>query len=86
LEKAVVPYAAKRRVPAQVIKDAFVHEQYMSDEASGPEDNSETNKAVWETRMALKRGYEHANNKNFLEVLAYEWRSDEVGLFVGIFH
>ncbi|KAJ7794108.1 hypothetical protein B0H13DRAFT_2393489 [Mycena leptocephala] len=78
LEKAVVPYAAKRRVPAQVIKDVFVHEQYMSDEASGPEDNSETNKAVWETRMALKRGYEHANNKNILEVLACEWRSDEV--------
>ncbi|KAJ7812475.1 hypothetical protein B0H13DRAFT_1926102 [Mycena leptocephala] len=67
LEKAVVPYAAKRRVPAQVIKDGL-----------GPEDNSETNKAVWETWMALKRGYEHANNKNFLEVLACEWRSDEM--------
>ncbi|KAJ7853450.1 hypothetical protein B0H13DRAFT_2580483 [Mycena leptocephala] len=78
LEKAVVPYAAKRRIPAQVVKDVFVHEQYMSDEASGPEDNGETNKAIWETQMALKRGYEHANDKNFLKVLAWEWRSDEM--------
>ncbi|KAJ7934664.1 hypothetical protein B0H13DRAFT_1854963 [Mycena leptocephala] len=66
LEKAVVPFAAKRLVSPQVIKDAFVHEQYMSDEASGPEDNSEINKAVWETRMALKRGYEHADDVRYL--------------------
>ncbi|KAJ7923883.1 hypothetical protein B0H13DRAFT_2266897 [Mycena leptocephala] len=69
LEKAVALYAAKRRVPAQAIKDVFVHEQYMSDEASGPEDNSETSTA---------RGYENANDKRFLEVLACDWRSNEM--------
>ncbi|KAF7368206.1 hypothetical protein MVEN_00140200 [Mycena venus] len=78
LEKAIVPYAAKRDVPPQVIKNAFVHEQYMSDEASGPEDNDDTSKAVWKTRMALKRGFEHDTDKEFLEVLTCDWRSDEM--------
>ncbi|KAF7343556.1 hypothetical protein MSAN_01976100 [Mycena sanguinolenta] len=68
----------KSGVPARVIKNVFVHEQYMSDEASGPEDNDETNTAVWKTRMAMKRGYEHDTDKEFLEVLTCNWRSDEM--------
>ncbi|KAJ7033788.1 hypothetical protein C8F04DRAFT_1002461, partial [Mycena alexandri] len=82
LEKAVEVYAKKYGIPVNVVRKMLLHEQYMSDEASGPEGDDETEKAVWKTRMAFKAGYD-ANDgvlktKSFLEVLGCDWRSTEM--------
>ncbi|KAJ7027051.1 hypothetical protein C8F04DRAFT_886840, partial [Mycena alexandri] len=82
LEKAVEVYAKKYNIPAKVVRKMLLHEQYMSDEASGPEGDDETEKAVWKTRMAFKAGYDAnddvLNTKSFLEVLGCDWRSTEM--------
>jgi hypothetical protein len=56
----------------------------MSDEHSGPEDDGETSKAVWMTKMAFKAGHLNASDSalaklKLLEVLDAPWRSVEVG-------
>ncbi|KAJ6534407.1 hypothetical protein B0H19DRAFT_1272121 [Mycena capillaripes] len=79
LEKAIVPFAAKRGVSPQVVKNMLVHEQYMSDEASGPEDgDDDISKAVWHTRCAIKRGFPHDTDRQFLEVMIPIWRSAQM--------
>ncbi|KAF7368194.1 hypothetical protein MVEN_00139000 [Mycena venus] len=73
-------FAKKHGVDAKHVKEA-VHEQWMSDEASGPEgDTSETAKEVWKTRMAFAAGLGNASDDalaktSFLQVLECAWRS-----------
>ncbi|KAJ7112139.1 hypothetical protein C8R44DRAFT_882542 [Mycena epipterygia] len=55
----------------------------MSDEASGPEDDDETSKAMWRTKMIFKGSYGEVTpdavaKLSFIEVLAADWRCDEV--------
>ncbi|KAJ7927124.1 hypothetical protein B0H13DRAFT_2312912 [Mycena leptocephala] len=56
----------------------------MSDEASGPDEEDETSKAMWKTRMAFKSGYENlttndgTGNVEFLEVMDCERRTEEM--------
>ncbi|KAJ7692609.1 hypothetical protein B0H17DRAFT_1133082 [Mycena rosella] len=88
LDKAVIPYAAKLRVSPQDVRKALLHEQYISDEASGPEDDDDTSKAVWKTWMAFKHGYDNGSSngsnrgvvevKPFLEVMKCDWRAEEM--------
>jgi hypothetical protein len=81
-------FAKKHGVDSKDVKEA-IHEQWMSDEASGPEgDTSETAKEVWKTRMAFAAGLGNvsddrsANTTNFLQVLECAWRSGKVRTLV----
>ena len=63
----------------------LLEEDYMSDEASGPEDGED--KLTWMRRMAdasRMKGDEMSelelHQKNFHEVIVPEWRSEEVSL------
>jgi hypothetical protein len=65
----------------------LLHEQLMSDEASGPENEDTRGLAAWKTRMAYTNGYDDVSaaalaKLNFLEVLEAPWRSDEVSYFL----
>ncbi|KAJ6617269.1 hypothetical protein B0H10DRAFT_2218752 [Mycena sp. CBHHK59/15] len=70
----------KHRVDAKDVKEA-IHEQWMLDEASGPEgDTSETAKEVWKTWMAFTAGLGNVSDDmlvkmSFLQVLECTWRS-----------
>lgn len=55
----------------------------MSDEASGPEDDSEETKEAWKDRIAAKAGLgasKELGKLKFLEVIEPRWRSEEVSL------
>ncbi|KAF8170477.1 hypothetical protein K438DRAFT_1982638 [Mycena galopus ATCC 62051] len=61
----------------------LLHEQYESDEESGPEDNSEESKDAWKMRMAASCGITVTSRAvlaelDFVEVLVPEWQSDIV--------
>ena len=61
---------------------SLVQEPYMSDEASGPEDEDE-DEDEWKQRMAteshLGEGWEdRLGALNFRELIKPEWRSEEV--------
>ncbi|KAJ7018277.1 hypothetical protein C8F04DRAFT_1151973 [Mycena alexandri] len=77
--KAISAYATKQKVPPQSVNE-LIHEQYMSDEASGPDEADDRGKDVWKTRMAFKAGCGDATeaalaNLKFLEVLESPWRA-----------
>ncbi|KAJ6600924.1 hypothetical protein B0H10DRAFT_2230644 [Mycena sp. CBHHK59/15] len=60
----------------------ILHEQHLSDEPSGPEDEAEETKDAWKVRMAIKHGFVDVSpaamrKRHFLEVLECGWRSDE---------
>jgi hypothetical protein len=60
----------------------LVHADHMSDEASGPEDDDES-EDDWKRRMAEKMGMPanwQVENLSFLEVMQSPWRSDEVSV------
>ncbi|EIW80124.1 hypothetical protein CONPUDRAFT_155483 [Coniophora puteana RWD-64-598 SS2] len=64
-------------------KDASetLHQEYMSDEVSGPEDGSDETPAQWKVRMAELAGMQTSGTvfeqTSFLEVLTCEWKSEE---------
>ena len=60
----------------------MIYQEHMSDEASGPEDDTESLQD-WKLRMALSWGiespeYEVISKLKFLEVIDPAWRSEEV--------
>ncbi|KAJ6534263.1 hypothetical protein B0H19DRAFT_1271979 [Mycena capillaripes] len=78
MEAQFEAYAEKYHILVSV-----VHEQLLSDEASGPEDGQGESAAVWKVRVAAKYGLTDLSpsalkNQHFLEVLKFPWRSDEV--------
>ncbi|KAJ7751790.1 hypothetical protein DFH07DRAFT_960848 [Mycena maculata] len=77
---AIAAFATKHNLDPNIVKE-LIHEQFMSDEASGPEDDDD--KGIWKTRMAFKAGYgdlsaEELAKIDFLEVLGCPWRADEL--------
>ncbi|KAJ7920130.1 hypothetical protein B0H13DRAFT_1454608, partial [Mycena leptocephala] len=81
-EKAVDKFALKYGLnPKSVLE--LIHEQLMSDEASGPEETDMRGPAAWKTRMAFKAGLGDISDaelakRAFLEVLDVPWRSEEM--------
>ncbi|KAJ7279876.1 hypothetical protein C8J57DRAFT_1501344 [Mycena rebaudengoi] len=61
LNKAVGEYAAKYNLKPAAVRE-LLHEQYMSGEASGPEDRNETAVAVWNTRMEFNASQNPPDN------------------------
>jgi hypothetical protein len=59
----------------------IVYAEHMSDEGSGPEDDSDKAKDAWKTDMARKAGLAadaDLDSMSFLEVMKCPWRSEEV--------
>jgi hypothetical protein len=84
IETQIEAYAAKYQIPVSVVRD-LLHEELISDEASGPENEDEESFAAWKVRMAAAHGHKvltpaALKNEHFLEVLKCPWRSDEVFL------
>ncbi|KAJ6572667.1 hypothetical protein B0H10DRAFT_996746 [Mycena sp. CBHHK59/15] len=82
IETQIEAYAAKYHIPVSVVRD-LLHEELLSDEASGPEDEEEESFAVWKVRIAAAHGHKDLTpaalkDKHFVEVLACPWRSDEL--------
>ncbi|KAJ7811037.1 hypothetical protein B0H13DRAFT_2384176 [Mycena leptocephala] len=82
LQRAVEKFAAKYDLDPKDVME-LLHEQLMSDEASGPENEDTRGLAAWKTRMAYTNGYDDVSaaalaKLNFLEVLEAPWRSDEM--------
>ncbi|KAF8214772.1 hypothetical protein K438DRAFT_2008930 [Mycena galopus ATCC 62051] len=73
-------FAAQHGVDPEALA-RLLHEQYESDEESGPEDDSDESKDAWKMRMASSCGITVTSRSalaelDFVEVLAPEWRSD----------
>jgi hypothetical protein len=61
----------------------LVHEELISDEASGPEDKVIESPAAWKVRMAVQYGEKDVSpaalkDQSFLKVLECPWHSDKV--------
>ncbi|EIW74937.1 hypothetical protein CONPUDRAFT_159706 [Coniophora puteana RWD-64-598 SS2] len=58
-----------------------IHQEYMSDEVSGPEEGSDETPEAWKVRLAQQIGMPTSGDvfdqTSFFEVLACEWRSYE---------
>ncbi|KAJ6616801.1 hypothetical protein B0H10DRAFT_2434760 [Mycena sp. CBHHK59/15] len=85
IEERIEAYAEKYRIPVHVVRE-LVHEELLSDEASGPEDKTIESPAAWKVRMAVRYGEKDVspaalNDQSFLEVLECPWRSDELSEF-----
>ncbi|KAF7375724.1 hypothetical protein MSAN_00461900 [Mycena sanguinolenta] len=75
----------KYRVPVNIVHE-LVHEQLLSDEASGLEDEEIESPAAWKVQMAMQFGERDLSaaalkDQTFLEVLECPWRSDELSNF-----
>ncbi|KAJ7039996.1 hypothetical protein C8F04DRAFT_1084399 [Mycena alexandri] len=75
-------YAGLHGIPFAVMKE-LIHEQMVSDEASGPEDDEEESPQAWKVRMAVKYGSKDVTpsglqNIDFVEVLECAWRSPQL--------
>ncbi|KAJ7923895.1 hypothetical protein B0H13DRAFT_2399714 [Mycena leptocephala] len=72
IKSQIEAYAQKYSLPVSVVGE-LLHEQLLSDEASGPEDEDEEEPGAWKdvSSTALKK-------YAFLEVLENPWRSDEL--------
>ncbi|KAF8181190.1 hypothetical protein K438DRAFT_1768027 [Mycena galopus ATCC 62051] len=84
IEDQIEAYAETYRIPVDVVRE-LVHEDLLSDEASGPEDEAAESPAAWKVRMAIHCGQTDLSpvalkKQQFLEVLECPWRSDEVCL------
>ncbi|KAJ7824485.1 hypothetical protein B0H13DRAFT_1582693, partial [Mycena leptocephala] len=77
--KVVDAYAAQHDIDPEVLKET-IDPEYLSDEVSGPEDESVGTKAVWKVRiaaishMSLER--DALGKLDFLEILQPGWHSD----------
>jgi hypothetical protein len=81
--KAIPAIVEKYGFESDAAKKVLLLQENMSDEYSGPEDDGETSKAVWKTKMAFKAGQLNASDSalsklEFLAVLDAPWRSVEV--------
>jgi hypothetical protein len=82
MKSQIEAYAQKYSIPVSVVEE-LLHEQLLSDEASGPEDDEEESPEAWKVRMAMHHGLQDVSatalkKYTFLEVLKNPWRSDEV--------
>ncbi|KAJ7677132.1 hypothetical protein DFH06DRAFT_619008 [Mycena polygramma] len=79
LTKTLYPFAAKYGLDPGFVAD-LIHEQYLSDEVSGPEDDSAETKEAWKVRLASKAGLpltpDFLRKIHILEILTPAWRSD----------
>ncbi|KAJ7831871.1 hypothetical protein B0H13DRAFT_2289196 [Mycena leptocephala] len=79
LHKVVEPYAAEYGLDPVVLKD-MIHHEYLSDEVSGPEEETGESFEVWRVRMAALADLSVApaslERLQILEVLVPEWRTD----------
>lgn len=76
-------FAAARKLAPSILRD-LSHEQYLSDEFSGPEDETESRDA-WTVRCAVAAKMptdpKSLAKLKFLEVLSPAWRSPVVRIF-----
>ena len=79
--KVVDAYAAQFDIDPEILKE-IINAEYLSDEVSGPEDESVETKEVWKVRMAAISDMSLEPNAleklHFLEILQPGWRSDSV--------
>ncbi|KAJ7830964.1 hypothetical protein B0H13DRAFT_2213170 [Mycena leptocephala] len=77
--KVVDAYAAQFDIDPEILKE-IINAEYLSDEVSGPEDESVETKEVWKVRMAAISDMSLEPNAlkklHFLEILQPGWRSD----------
>ncbi|KAJ7782581.1 hypothetical protein DFH07DRAFT_764713 [Mycena maculata] len=77
--KVLAAYAAQHGIDLDFLK-VLVDEQFLSNEVSGPEDDSGESKDAWKVRLAAKAqmplGPDALKRVNFLEILDPVWRSD----------
>ncbi|KAJ7429871.1 hypothetical protein B0H11DRAFT_1631203, partial [Mycena galericulata] len=81
-EAATQEFAAEHNIDLDTLVD-LMHEEHMSDEASGPEEGSGESFSNWKGRMASLAGYGDMPpaglvKLNFLEVLGADWRSSKL--------
>ncbi|KAJ7794261.1 hypothetical protein B0H14DRAFT_3497176 [Mycena olivaceomarginata] len=81
IKSQIQPYTESRGINPAVLED-MLHEQHLSDEASGPEDEEQESFAVWKLRMAAKYGIRDLSptglkKLQFVEVLECPWRSEK---------
>lgn len=82
VKSQIEAYAERYSIPVSVVEE-LLHEQLLSDEASGPEDDDEESPAAWKVRMGMHHGLQDVSSSTlkkyaFLEVLETPWRSAEV--------
>ncbi|KAJ7922644.1 hypothetical protein B0H13DRAFT_1865656 [Mycena leptocephala] len=79
LMKVVEPYAAEYGLDPVVLQD-MIHHEYLSDEVSGPKEETGESFEVWWLRMAALADLSVApaslERLQILEVLVPEWRTD----------
>ncbi|KAJ6462693.1 hypothetical protein C8R47DRAFT_1327177 [Mycena vitilis] len=79
LTKLLYPFAAKYGLDPGFVAD-LIHEQYLSDEVSGPDEASSETKEAWKVRLASKAGLsldpQSLKKIHILEMLTPAWRSD----------
>ncbi|KAJ7138687.1 hypothetical protein C8R43DRAFT_1131868 [Mycena crocata] len=82
LLKVLLRFAEEYHIDLQFLKD-IVHPEYLSDEMSGPEDETREAKAAWKVRLAAEMGISLSpdvlERTQILEVLSPPWRTDIVG-------
>ncbi|KAJ7443280.1 hypothetical protein FB451DRAFT_950517, partial [Mycena latifolia] len=80
-QTVVDQYVVNKQLDPKVIRD-LMNEEHMSDEASGPEDETRESFANWKVRMARRSNKgdltpDQLAESHFVEVLEAEWRSPE---------
>ncbi|KAJ7090664.1 hypothetical protein C8R44DRAFT_990666 [Mycena epipterygia] len=79
LTKILYAFAAKHGLDPGFLAD-LIHEQFLSDEASGPEDDSIESNDAWKVRMASEAGLpldpDSQKQMKILEILTPAWRSE----------
>ncbi|KAJ7136350.1 hypothetical protein C8R43DRAFT_893931, partial [Mycena crocata] len=79
LLKVLLRFAEEYHIDLQFLKD-IVHPEYLSDEMSGPEDETREAKAAWKVRLAAEMGISLSpdvlERTQILEVLSPPWRTD----------
>ncbi|KAJ7764465.1 hypothetical protein B0H14DRAFT_2633586 [Mycena olivaceomarginata] len=82
-QSASKTHAAQHNLDPTTLKD-LLHEEHMSDEASGPEDTTQESVANWKARIARASGHGDLSPPalaplNFVEVLEADWGCTEFG-------
>ncbi|KAJ7695635.1 hypothetical protein B0H17DRAFT_1131266 [Mycena rosella] len=83
-------HAKAKNLDSAIIRD-LMHEEHMSDEASGPEDESQENFSNWKWQMAAASGHAQITaatlaEMNFVKVLELDWHSSEFSVFNAEIH
>lgn len=81
LAKVLIAFCTQHGLDPAFITD-LIHEQFLSDEVSEPEDKSGESKEAWKVRLAAAGNLPldpNAQQKlQLLEILVPSWRSDAV--------